>query len=143
MQHEIILASSSTYRANALRALGVTFQSFDPRVDEAARLDESPEQLSVRLAEAKCRAGLAKYASAYIIGSDQVGWVNGEILTKPGGFDQALAQLRRCQGQQATFYTALTFYRPDRQHGSDQPASFREPPRGVHVRYWLRGLRSA
>ena len=108
----IVLASSSKYRAAALRGLGVEFQTFSPDIDETPLSNESPEALCLRLAKEKCLAGVQKFSHSYIIGSDQVGALDKRILTKPGNFDRALEQLLVCQGKQATFYTALAFYCP-------------------------------
>jgi septum formation protein len=66
-----------------------------------------PAALAARLALAKARAVARRFPAAVVIGSDQVADLHGEPLGKPGGHDQAVAQLRRMRGQTVVFQTAL------------------------------------
>jgi septum formation protein len=109
---EIVLASSSRYRARALEVLGVPFDRVAPDVDETSMPGERPEELSLRLAAEKARAVVARRPSAIVIGSDQVGVCEERILGKPGSFDNAVAQLQLLSGRVATFYTSLVVLSP-------------------------------
>ncbi len=103
----LVLASSSRYRKDLLNRLHLPFEAAVPHVDESPLADEPPERLVRRLAEAKARAVAPAHPGALIIGSDQVAVIDGAVLGKPGGHDQAVAQLSRASGRRLTFLTAL------------------------------------
>jgi septum formation protein len=103
----LILASTSAYRKELLSRLGLPFRTAAPDVDESPRGDETPEQLVLRLAEAKARAVAAQHPDALIIGSDQVAAVEGQVLGKPGDHERALAQLRLASGKCLQFLTGV------------------------------------
>ena len=104
---KLVLASTSIYRRELLNRLGLPFVTAAPEVDESSQHDESPRQLVRRLAEAKARAVAEQYPDALIIGSDQVAAVADRILGKPGGHEQAVAQLRLASGKRLQFLTGL------------------------------------
>jgi MAF protein len=106
----LILASGSRYRQDLLRRLGLNFTAHAPDIDETPHPHEPPEALAQRLASSKARALAGEHPNAFIIGSDQVAWLDGEPLSKPGNFDNALAQLQRSRGKTVTFYTGLCLY---------------------------------
>ena len=103
----LVLASSSPYRRELLARLGVPFEWQSPDIDESRRPGEPPDALSRRLAETKARAIAGRYNRHLIIGSDQVAALGQDVLTKPGGLEQARTQLARASGQRLTFHTAL------------------------------------
>jgi septum formation protein len=107
---KLVLASTSIYRKELLNHLGLPFVTAAPEIDESIRPEETPQQLVRRLAEAKARAVAAQYPDALIIGSDQVATVAGRILGKPGGHQQALAQLRLASGKRLQFLTGLCLF---------------------------------
>ena len=77
----LILASTSVYRANALQRLGLAFEQRPPNVDESPHKDETPRILAQRLAQAKAHAILTTTNNhTWVIGSDQVGWSNGRQI---------------------------------------------------------------
>ena len=102
----LILASTSRYRADALRTLNLTFTAVDPQTEEQASEAEKPGALALRLAHSKAAAVMQNNPGCVVIGSDQVGYCNGRVLHKPGNASAAIAQLTGCSGQLATFYTA-------------------------------------
>ena len=106
----LILASTSIYRAEALSRLGLAFDIEASAVDETPLPAESPNDLAMRLAHAKAAAVAAKHADAVVIGADQVGELNGERLGKPGSSDAAVAQLQRLSGRQARFHSAVAVH---------------------------------
>ena len=55
MKIPLILASSSEFRQSILKKINLPFSSFRPEIDETARVNETPEQLVLRLAEQKAR----------------------------------------------------------------------------------------
>jgi septum formation protein len=103
----LVLASTSRYRADLLRRLGLPFATFAPGVDEVALAGEAPAATAVRLAEAKARAAANVHPDALIVGSDQVASCGAEAIGKPGSHENAAAQLRRLSGRSVVFHTGL------------------------------------
>jgi MAF protein len=112
---ELVLGSTSPFRRELLEKLGLPFATAAPDVDESRREGETPEQLVVRLAEAKARTVAAQHPAALIIGSDQVACVDGEILGKPGNRDKAIAQLASMAGKTVEFHTGLCLYNSEKE----------------------------
>ncbi|WP_163931191.1 nucleoside triphosphate pyrophosphatase [Paraferrimonas sp. SM1919] len=102
----VILASTSSYRAQLLNKLNISFNCEGPHIDESPLADETPQQLVQRLALAKAKA-VAQQHQGLIIGSDQVAFCDGKILGKPGSNANAIKQLQFCSGKTVTFYTGL------------------------------------
>ena len=109
-RRHLILASTSRYRADALRTLNLTFTAVDPETDEQASEAEKPGALALRLAHSKAAAVMQNNPGCVVIGSDQVGYCNGRVLHKPGNASGAVEQLIGCSGQLATFYTAVAVH---------------------------------
>lgn len=107
---ELVLASSSRYRAALLDRLGLPYATCSPDVDESRRPGEAPEALVTRLALAKAEAVASRYPQALIIGSDQVAVHGQEILGKPGTAERAREQLESLSGATVTFLTGLCLF---------------------------------
>lgn len=103
----LILASTSPARKLLLERLGLTFQIAPSDVDETPLPGESPLAMVERLARAKAEAVAKTHPASLIIGADQVGVIDGEILGKPGGHADAVRQLQRASGKSVTFLTAM------------------------------------
>lgn len=110
----LVLASSSRYRAELLRRLGVPFEAAAPELDESPRPGEAPPDLARRLALEKARALLARYPDRWVLGSDQVPNLGGRVLGKPGTRERAREQLRSFSGQPVVFHTAVALVCADR-----------------------------
>ncbi|OYV32248.1 MAG: septum formation protein Maf [Thiomonas sp. 20-64-5] len=110
---DLILASTSRYRADLLRRLRVPFSQRAPDVDETRRSGESPVELALRLAAEKAAAVARSARDAWVIGSDQVCMLGDEALGKPGSHAAAVDQLQRLSGRQAVFHTAVCVIAPD------------------------------
>jgi 7-methyl-GTP pyrophosphatase len=104
---KIILGSTSPFRKMLLERLHIDFTCDSPDIDETPLQNESVEDMVIRLAIAKTQAIAIRHDNALIIGSDQSAILNGEILSKPGNFDNACKQLARASGQKITFQTGL------------------------------------
>ena len=91
----LILASTSRYRAMLLDRLGVPYTQQSPGVDEEAASAgvTDPAALAERLAAMKAAAVAARNPDAACLGSDQVAVAGGEIVSKPGTPERAVAQL--------------------------------------------------
>ena len=107
----LILASTSPYRAALLERLGHPFNKAAPGIDETAIAGETFSSLAMRLAQEKARS--ISESNSLVIGSDQVAVLGGCQLHKPGTPENARAQLERAQGQTVTFYTSLALYNTD------------------------------
>ncbi|WP_187272198.1 Maf family nucleotide pyrophosphatase [Zeimonas arvi] len=112
----LILASTSPYRRELLGRLGLPFETVAPQVDETPIAGETPAAAARRLARAKAEAVAAALpaarADALVIGSDQTATLDGRrIIGKPGGHEQARAQLRAASGREMVFHTALALLR--------------------------------
>lgn len=104
----LLLASSSPYRRDLLKRLGLPFDSASPDIDESPANNETAEQLATRLAQRKAEALAKAWPDHWIIGSDQVACLeDGTLLNKPGNHERAVQQLNRSSGQRVSFMTGL------------------------------------
>lgn len=104
---DLVLGSTSRYRAELLRRLTPHFRQAAPDVSETQQPGENPAALAARLALAKAEAVARRHPGAVVIGSDQVAELDGEALGKPGTAANAREQLARCSGRAVLFHTAL------------------------------------
>jgi septum formation protein len=114
----LVLASTSRYRKELLKRLGVPFKTCKPEVDEAALPGELPRNTAIRLARAKAEAGGRQFSQAWVIGSDQVADLDGRAIGKPGTHENAREQLRELSGHTVLFHTGLCVWnaRLERRH---------------------------
>lgn len=104
---QLILGSSSPFRAEILNKLCLPFIQLSPDIDESAVSGEQPEQLVKRLSEQKAYKIAESHPNALIIGSDQVAVLEGDVLGKPGDHANAVKQLSAASGKTVTFLTGL------------------------------------
>ena len=119
----LILASTSAYRRELLLRLGLAFEVCSPGVDETPLPGERPADLAVRLALAKAQAVGQQRPSEVVIGSDQVAYLHGEALGKPGNHANAVNQLRRQSGESVVFQTAVAVVCLERQYAQCELAT--------------------
>ncbi len=94
-----VLASASPRRQELLAAAGYRFTVETADVDETPLAGEAAPAYVARLAEAKARAVLARVPGALVLGADTTVVVDGDILAKPAGADDAARMLGRLQGR--------------------------------------------
>ncbi|MFW2371679.1 MAG: Maf family protein [Gammaproteobacteria bacterium] len=104
---KLILASTSPFRKQLLDKLELEYETASPDVDETPLPGENIKAMVVRLSQAKAKAVADHFPDALIIGSDQSAVLNGQPLTKSGGFDKAFQQLKDASGQKIIFHTGL------------------------------------
>lgn len=105
----VVLASTSPYRLQLLRQLGIPFHVAPPLFQEKIDQEVAPELLVKHLAANKARSLVEKYPRSLIIGADQVfADPRGRIHGKPGTFEEAFKQLREMSGKCHTFYTGIS-----------------------------------
>ncbi|MDK4683755.1 Maf family protein [Kingella negevensis] len=107
MSLPIILASTSVFRQQQLRTLGVDFVAAKPVFDETPLAGESAADTALRLAVGKTQSLAVHYPQHLIIGADQVAWCNNKQLGKPMSVENAAAMLGELSGQRIEFYSAV------------------------------------
>lgn len=126
----LVLASSSPFRQALLKKIGLPFTAISPEIDESRKAGESAQELVQRLAHEKAAAVAEQFPNALIIGSDQVAVdASGNILGKPGGFENAKQQLQASSGSIVKFATGLCLY-----NSSTKQAQVAYEPFHVHFR---------
>lgn len=103
----LVLASTSPYRVRLMHQLGLDFVQCRCAVDESPLAGEQPRVLVQRLAAEKAKAAAISHPDALIIGADQVGVLDGRLLTKPGTLEVACRQLSQSSGRVVNFHTGV------------------------------------
>jgi septum formation protein len=128
----LVLASASPRRAELLRSAGFEFEVFAVDVDESVLRGEAPEAYVRRLANAKVERatdllrrrqkgpagqaaqvgqvgkGTREGLSAAVLGADTAVVLDGVILGKPAGAEEAAAMLRRLSGRTHEVLTGIS-----------------------------------
>ncbi|HJV44311.1 MAG TPA: Maf family protein [Bacillota bacterium] len=103
----IILASASPRRQELLRNLGLPFIVRPSHADEHVDDGRKPAEVVELLAERKAAEVAGLYEEGLIIGSDTIVVLDGEILGKPGGEDEAYAMLSKLSGREHSVFSGL------------------------------------
>ena len=104
---KVILASSSPYRQEALKFLGIDFEVEESQVDESQVDRTNPEELVKQLSKLKAEAVAKNHSEAIVIGMDSVGYFNGQIFEKPKSKEEAFNRLKTLSGKNYGFYTGV------------------------------------
>ena len=114
MMKKLILASKSPYRKALLERLGVEFETRASGFDEAPlkELISDPIELTQKLSLEKAKASYTG-TDELLIGSDQVCVFKGEILGKPGNFENATRQLELLSGDKHQLITSYVIWGND------------------------------
>ena len=105
--HKIILGSSSIYRANLLSKYISHFESVAPEIDESQYANESPQDLSMRLAKTKAKKIADIKPRDIVIGSDQVVSFKNISIGKQVNYESAYQTLIEFSGKKIYFYTSV------------------------------------
>jgi septum formation protein len=111
--HTLILASTSPARRALMDALGLPYRTEPPGVDEGVPPGTSAREAVAILAERKARAVADRHPGAWVIGSDQLGWFEGERLGKPEDRAQAKRQLAQLSGTTHSLFTGVCLLGPE------------------------------
>ena len=104
----LVLASRSPRRADLLTQMGVAFVVDSADIDETPLSNETPRELVMRLATAKCLAVATRHpADTLVLGADTTVDVDGEIFGTPSDIDHARTMLRRLSGRTHQVHTAV------------------------------------
>ena len=107
---EIVLASKSPRRRELLKLLGHPYKVEVSQIEEDHINGESPADHVTRLSELKAFDVGSRKKSGFIIGSDTVVVLDGEIMGKPHSPDEAVSMLMKLQGRTHTVYTGYALY---------------------------------
>jgi septum formation protein len=107
---QLVLASTSRYRAELLARIAPRFAQVSPAVEETPQSGETAATLAARLAHAKAAAVADRHVDSIVIGCDQAAELGGAILGKPGDAGAACDQLHRASGQSVVFHTAICLF---------------------------------
>ncbi|KKK33061.1 septum formation protein Maf [Mesobacillus campisalis] len=110
---QLILASSSPRRKELLENLHLQFEISSSNVDESFSPDLSPSEAVMELAARKARFVAEKHQDAFVIGSDTVVVLDGDILGKPESSEEAYEMLNRLSGKTHSVYTGVAIIAPD------------------------------
>ena len=111
----LILASASPRRAEILRDAGYHFTILSSAIDETPFARESPQDLVLRLAEAKAELAAARAVGpAIVIAADTEVLLDGHIFGKPRSSDDARRMLTKLSGRTHAVLTGVCLIRlPD------------------------------
>jgi septum formation protein len=107
MLEPLILASASPRRQELLGLVGISFEVLPSQIEEAALHQEEPAVHVLRLAEEKARCAARQRPRSWVLGADTIVVIEGTILGKPAGRDEAREMLRRLSGQTHTVFTGF------------------------------------
>ncbi len=120
MVSRFILASASPRRYELLKQLGLEFDVIPSRVEEDRVQEESPQEHVIRLAEAKALEVGSRYSDRWVIAADTIVYVDGFILGKPEGREEALEMLRRLSGREHWVLTGFSVQHLEKKKGDQE-----------------------
>ncbi|PRQ06134.1 Maf family protein [Enhygromyxa salina] len=120
---ELVLASTSRWRAELLARLELPFTSAAPRFDERSEdhrfAELGPRAFALHLARGKAQS-LAADSNAWILAADQLAVLDEPdgptLLHKPGTAERAIEQLMRLRGRTHQLITAVVLTRGATEH---------------------------
>ena len=109
----IILASGSPRRRELLERIRMPCKVVSPQVDEAGGSGGAPADRVIVLARRKVEAVLALFrneAPRWVLGADTMVEIDGDVLGKPAGIEEAERFLRRLSGRVHRVHTGLALH---------------------------------
>ncbi|HEX2924367.1 MAG TPA: Maf family protein [Chloroflexota bacterium] len=103
----LILASGSPRREALMRQVGLQFEVEPSDAEESLPEGMTAEESARQLALKKARQVAARRIEGLVIGADTVVVVDGQILGKPSGPDEARDMLRRLSGREHQVITGI------------------------------------
>lgn len=105
-KQKLILASTSPRRAELLESASITFEAIRPEADERPHTGETPVEYAVRTAREKAES-IAIPRDVIVLGADTVVAIEGHILGKPSGPEEAKEMLRLLSGKMHEVITGV------------------------------------
>lgn len=114
----VVLGSASPRRQELLRLLIADFSILPADIDESVRESELADDYVQRMATEKAQAAFIKWDKVsanrdilpVVIGADTSVVVDGQVLGKPGSFNEARAMLRSLSGRSHQVMTAVCLF---------------------------------
>jgi septum formation protein len=103
----LVLASGSPRRRELLARLGLPFEVVPAGVDEAVLPGEPAGEYVLRVAKDKAAAGARLRPGALVLAADTTVVLEGAILGKPGGEEEARRMVRSLSGRRHSVLTAV------------------------------------
>jgi septum formation protein len=113
---QLILASSSPRRNELLALLGLVFEIYPSEFHELPSVGLSPLEQVKQFALEKARAVAKIHAQAYVLGSDTVIELDGQLLGKPRDLADARTMLRALAGRSHHVHTAVALINREHNH---------------------------
>ena len=109
----VILASGSSIRRKMLEDAGVVFEVVRPNIDEDAEKEGKPDLQTIAqgLAEAKAAKVSRDRPDDWVIGSNSVVAVDGQLFSKPASREEAAEHLRFFSGKKMLLVSAVALAR--------------------------------
>jgi septum formation protein len=101
----LVLASASPARLTTLRDAGLDPEVVVSGVDEDTVEVTEPSSYALKLAQLKAVAVAANSPRALVIGCDSVLELDGQVLGKPTGVDDAVSRWQRMRGRAGVLHT--------------------------------------
>ncbi|MEN8260616.1 MAG: Maf family protein [Pseudomonadota bacterium] len=126
---QIVLASSSPRRRELLDQIGVGYKALSVDLDETIREAERPERYVERIAAEKSEGALQLGAGGLpVLGADTAVVLDGVVMGKPRGREEAFDMLARLSGRRHTVLSAVSLRAAGGRHWqalSETSVSFR------------------
>lgn len=106
-QTRLVLASGSPRRRELLGHLGLQFEVISAGVDEAVHPGEPAGEYVLRVAREKASAGARLRPGALVLAADTTVVLEGAILGKPSGEEEARQMVRSLSGRRHSVLTAV------------------------------------
>jgi len=123
-REQIVLASASPRRRKMLADAGIAFEVIPAEVDEQMLPGEEPEEYALRAAGEKGLAVATRLAREgrhpWIVAADTVVVLDGAVLHKPAGPDEAREMLHRLSGRTHAVITGWTVGRHEARWVADR-----------------------
>jgi septum formation protein len=114
----LVLASASARRRELLEAAGLTFVVDPMAVDETRRAGEAPEEYALRVARDKVHAARTRHPHDTVLGADTIVLIDGAVLGKPAGEDEAVSMLLRLSGRTHEVLTGVAVAWPGQERSA-------------------------
>jgi septum formation protein len=108
----LVLASASPRRAAILQMLGLAHEVLATHIPEEFDPRETPDGHVERLAREKALTGARSRPDALVLGGDTVVVLDGVVLGKPAGPEDAVAMLLRLSGRRHVVHSGLALAEP-------------------------------
>jgi septum formation protein len=107
---KIILASASPRRSSLLDSIDVTYEVMPSQILEKPYKDEQPSDYIIRISRAKAVSIAKGLDCGLVIGADTEVVLNGKVLGKPSGEDDARRMLKMLSGDWHAVMTGIALY---------------------------------